>query len=144
MQHNSSPLGKVAPGLGLIITPWRGQLSFVVWLRCPRPPLVDFLLSSVYSYKNLIADYSIKNSCPLSKSPRAITGTGRFPGNIISKQNQIAFCKKNYPAVFHERLARGFLRNSRRLWGQGFHGPCPYDLKVARANSPDRHRLPVG
>jgi len=130
--------------VGLIITPWRGQLSFVVWLGCPRPPRVDFLLRSVYSYKNLIADYSIKNSCPLSKSPRAITGTGKFPGNIISKQTLIVFCKKNYPAVSHERPARGPLRNSRGLWGQEFHRPCPYDLKVARANSPDRHRLPVG
>jgi hypothetical protein len=144
MQHNNSPLGKVAPGLGLIITPWRGQLSFVVWLRCPHPPRVDFLLRSVYSYKNFIADYSIKNLCPLSKSPRAITGTGRLPGNIIAKQNLIVFCKKNYPAVFHERPARGPLRNSRGLWGQEFHGPCPDDLKVTRAHSPDRHRLPVG
>ena len=31
----------------------------------------------------------------LSMSPRAIAGTGRFPGNIISKQNLIVFCKKN-------------------------------------------------
>ena len=56
----------------------------------------------------------------------------------------IVFCKKNYPAVSHERPARGPLRNSRGLWGQEFYGPFPYDLNVARANSPDRHRLPVG
>ena len=144
MQYNNSSLGKVAPGLDLIITPWRGQLSFVVWLRCPRPPRVDFLLRSVYSYKNLIAEYSVKNSCPLSKSPRALNGTGRFPGNIISQQDQRVFCKKNYPAVDHERPARGPLRNFRGHLGQEFHGPCPDDLKVAGANSPDRHRLPVG
>ena len=143
MQQNSSPLGTVAPGLGLTITHRRGQLSFAVRLRCPHPPRVDFLLRSVYSYKNLIADYSIKNSYPLSKSPRVIE-YGRFLGNIMPKQNLIAFCKKNYPPVVHERRARGPLRNSRVLWGQEFHGPCPYDLKVARANSPDRHRLPVG
>ena len=52
--------------------------------------------------------------------------------------------QKKYSAVFHERPARGPRRNSRGLWGQEFHGPCPYNLKVARANSPDRHRLPVG
>jgi hypothetical protein len=35
---------KGAPGLGRIITPWRGEWSSAVWLRRLRPPRGDFLL----------------------------------------------------------------------------------------------------
>jgi len=94
MPHNNSPQKKVAPGMGLRITPFRGQLSSVIRLQCLRLPWVDFLLRSVYSYKYFSGDYSIENLPPPSKVPRAATGTGRFLKNIIINQIMIIYFNK--------------------------------------------------
>ena len=88
------PRQKVAPGMGLCITPFRGQLSSVIRLQCLRLPWVDFLLRSVYSYKYFSGDYSIENLHPPSKVPRAATGTGRFLKRIIINQIMINYFNK--------------------------------------------------
>jgi hypothetical protein len=94
MPHNNSPQKKVAPGMGLRITPFRGQLSSVIRLQCLRLPWVDFLLRSVYSYKYFSGDYSIEILSPPSKVPRAATGTGRFIKIIIINHNMIIYFNK--------------------------------------------------
>ena len=94
MPHNNAPQKKVAPGMGLRITPFRGQLSSVIRLQCLRLPWVDFLLRSVYSYKYFSGDYSIENLHPPSKVPRAATGTGRFLKKIFIIQIMIIHYNK--------------------------------------------------
>jgi hypothetical protein len=93
MPHNKSPEKKVAPGLGLRITPFRGQLSSVIRLPCLRLPWVDFLLRSVYSYKYFAGDYLIESLHP-PKVPRAAMGTGRFLKNIIIDKSMIIYFNK--------------------------------------------------
>jgi hypothetical protein len=122
MPHNNSPQKKVAPGLGLRITPWRGQLSSVIRLPCLRLPWVDFLLRSVYSYIYFAGDYSIENLHPPSKVPMAATGTGRFLKNIIINKNMVIYFNKVTGESFLNVL-RGAPCGAPAAWGvRDVHG----------------------